>query len=310
MLNQEGAACWGVWPPQRQDVKPEYRYAIASGVGMLPYNIQTGSYESLQTQVTSLNYTTNHPYNVVHLATSYVPSPSYHTSTSVTGSSAYRPVATTNDTYIMGQLDPQWQLPMRAPSPPKLDESLAYHQGAGETSVHHCQSPLMSVKAEPQQLPNGIAAVSTRENTPVLAPEALLSENSLNTVMLVIQSKTEPRSAAGELNGLPVTGNKDAGSQPRDTDSLVAQDQPGLSNTRLTPKKKQAKSKARRPFRCEFVGCNMAFSQRARLECHVRFHTGEKPFVGTPWSGDTFCILTDIDLRISWLRQSLFADEQ
>jgi uncharacterized Zn-finger protein len=39
------------------------------------------------------------------------------------------------------------------------------------------------------------------------------------------------------------------------------------------------RAKPRKRYHCDFDGCNKSFSQKTQLECHIRAHTGEKPYV-------------------------------
>lgn len=56
--------------------------------------------------------------------------------------------------------------------------------------------------------------------------------------------------------------NKDS-----ETDSVLSEFENEVKNIKTTEREK--------PYKCNFVGCNLAFYRPSRLQRHIRFHTGE-----------------------------------
>ncbi|XP_043801032.1 zinc finger protein 888-like [Apis laboriosa] len=59
--------------------------------------------------------------------------------------------------------------------------------------------------------------------------------------------------------------NKDS-----ETDSVLSEFENEVKNIKTTEREK--------PYKCSFVGCNLAFYRPSRLQRHIRFHTGEKNY--------------------------------
>lgn len=306
---------WGAWA--QNQANSEYRYGIVDSSGTLPYtspySSQAGSSELDQRQTTASQFM-NNPYNSQPLPTTYPLNPGYYTPTPLVGNNSHEHAATTENPYFTRQYEERWQLPLIATTPHSVDQRSACPQGAGESSIVEVHSPSISIKADRQLSPIMIQAVPefmpktiSRNITPVSPIHGTWpppSENPVDSLLRVIQSKPDITSVIAKIDELSVTDTKAARTEGHDG---LCTYQGNLPDGGTAPAKTRAKPK--KLHHCNFDGCHKSFSQKTQLQCHIRAHTGEKPYV---------CIvrprfrslLTRLAVRISWLRQKLLTERQ
>ncbi|OIW29538.1 hypothetical protein CONLIGDRAFT_332296 [Coniochaeta ligniaria NRRL 30616] len=297
MHQQAAPVYWGGWP--QHQANPDYRYSIVDSAGMMPYNSQASSSELVQRQATASQFFANNTYSSQPLPATYTPGPAYHMPTSLVGNGSYGPAATTENPYFTRQYEERWQLPLIATTPHSVDQRSAFPQGAGESSVVRVRSPSISIKADPQPSPTWVEApriqaipqiliqTNSRTITPVLPAHGACqppSDNPVDSLLRVIQSKPDITSVITNLDGLSVRDEKDAEDEALDDHGTRRHSLPNAANA---PTKMRANSKRR--YLCDFDGCPKGFSHKTQLDCHIRAHTGEKPYAcGFPGCGKSF----------------------